>query len=347
MLLPQAPDTAAANAASGQATQPEAPTPVWQIELDPTEPLRAVAGPSAIYVSGRESQLRAFAIADGQLLWTAAARKDATPTADDNRLFLISAGAIDALDAADGTVVWSSALPEGEPRSAAGHGVLAVAVETSLFLFEAETGRGLASAALSAPLRVDPVVTDAFVVAVGADGTMTGLDRTSGRRVWTRRLPAPIDAVAASDGRLYASDAEGGLGCFLARNGQMEWRFSLYARASGAPAIDGRHVYVALFDNTVQAIDRISGSRRWYQTLSGRPVTPVWPVGDRLFIVQADGVVMVLASATGERRARLAPEDEARRLEAGGLVPGAAGAAFTMTTGTSTVRRLSLWRPQP
>lgn len=328
-----------------QTTQPEAPTPVWQIELDPLEQLQAVAGASAIYVTGGTPPVRAFAVADGGLSWSAGARHGARPVAGDTRLFLVSPGAIEALDAADGTERWSSALPPGTPFAAAGFGRLAAAVDTSLFLFDAEDGDGLASATLGAPLGLDPVITDGFVVAVGTDGIMSGLDRTTGRRMWTARLPAPVEALSAHRGRLYASDDEGGLSCFLARNGQLEWRFNLYSRGSGAPALDDRHVYVALFDNTVQAIDRISGTRRWYQTLSGRPVTPVWPVGDRLFIVQADGVVMVLDARTGARLARLAPQDEARRLEAGGLVPGTP-AAFTLTTGTSTVRRLSLWRPQ-
>jgi len=329
-----------------QTQQPEPPTPVWQIELAPIERLQAVAGSSAIFVTGGTPGVRAFAVEDGELSWTANAREDARPVAGDSRLFLVSPGAVEALDAADGTVRWTSALPAGTPVAAAGFGRLAVAVDTSLFLFDAEDGHGLTSATLGAPARLDPIITDGFVVAVDSDRVMTGLDRMTGRRMWTTRLPADVDAVAAYRGRLYASDDEGGLSCFLAHNGQLEWRFSLYSRGSGAPALDDRYVYVALFDNTVQAIDRISGTRRWYQTLSGRPVTPVWPVGDRLFIVQADGVVMVLDAGTGTRRARLAPQDEARRLESGGLVPGTP-AAFTLTTGTSTVRRLSLWRPQP
>lgn len=332
--------------AKQEAAEPEAPTPVWQIELDPLATLWAVAGPSAIFVAGGTPPLRAFAIEDGTLLWSGEARADAHPVAGDASLFLLSPRAVEARDATDGSLRWSSALPDGIPLAASGNGVLAVGVGTSLFFFQADDGAGIASATLDAPLSLAPLISDDLVAAVTEAGTMTGLDTLSARRRWTTKLPAPVQAMSAYSGRLYLSDEEGGLGCYLASNGQMEWRFSLYSRASGAPALDERHVYVALYDNTVQAIDRISGSRRWHQTLSGRPVTPVWPVGDRLFVVQADGVVTVLAAANGARVARLAPTDEARRLEAGGLLQTTPPAAFTLTTGTSTTRRLSLWRPQ-
>jgi outer membrane protein assembly factor BamB len=327
--------------------QPEAPTPVWQIELDPAGQLQVAAGPSAIFVSGGTPALQAFAIEDGRLLWSGDQWTGATLLSDGPRLFLVAPGTITALGAGDGTLRWASALPPGEALSAAGDGVVAVAIGTSLFVFDGDDGGGLAAATLDAPVQIPPVIAETLVIVATRDGRLTGLDRTTGRRVWALPLATSVDAVSVYGGRVYLTGRDGGLYCFRARNGQFEWRFSLYSRGSGSAAFGDRLVYVALFDNTVQAIDRISGTRKWYQTLSGRPVTPVWPVGDRLFVAQADGVVTVLNAASGARVARLAAQDEARRLEAGGLVPGPSPAAFTLTTGTSSIRRLSLWRPQP
>jgi outer membrane protein assembly factor BamB len=332
-----------------QATQQPAaaaPTPVWQVELDPAGRLQVAAGPEALFVSGGTPALRAFGLDDGQLLWTADRGADAILLSDRNRLFLIAPGTVTALDAANGALRWSSALPPGVPRPAAGDGVVAVAIGTSLFVFNGDDGSGLAAATLDAPVQIPPLIAETLVIVATEDGRLSALDRATGYRAWSLPLATGVDAVTAYQGRVYLSGSDGGLYCFRARNGQFEWRFSLYSRGSGPAALDDRFVYVALFDNTVQAIDRISGTRRWYQTLTGRPVTPVWPVGARLFVAQADGAVTVLDASSGRRIARLSAEDEARRLEAGGLVPGPAPAAFTLTTGTSSIRRLSLWRPE-
>ncbi len=326
--------------------QSEAPTPVWQVQLEPTGRLQAVAGQSAIFVSGGTPALQAFATDDGRLLWTADTGAEAALLSNDARLFLVAAGAVTALDADTGTVRWTSQLPAGDAVAAASDGVLAIAVGPSLFIFNGDDGSGLTAATLDAPLQVRPLIADSLVIVATTDGQLTGLDRTTGRRLWALPLATRVDAMSVRLGRLYLSGSDGGLYCFLARNGQFEWRFSLYSRGSGPASIDDRLVYVALFDNTVQAIDRISGTRKWYQTISGRPVTPVWPVGDRLFVAQADGIVTVLAAASGARVAQLSADDEARRLEASGLVPGPSAGAFTVTTGISSVRRLSLWRPQ-
>ena len=146
---------------------------------------------------------------------------------------------------------------------------------------------------------------------------------------------------------MYVSGENGGLYCYRPPNARYDWRFSLYARASGPASADAASVFVALFDNTVQAIGRTSGTRRWSQTLSNRPSSAAVLSGERLLVAQADGTVAVIRATTGAPIAELRPPGETRQLQGAGLVPGSPSGFFTLTRGTSGTQRLTLWRLQP
>ena len=334
---------------SAQVKQPPpAPSPAWEIEFDDSRPRQIVAGDSTVYASDA-SVLQALAIDDGRARWSRPLGPGATLVPGGDRLFVITDGRIDALDAATGEPHWSTVMSAGAGPVLAGwaRGLLVTAVGTGVYFLGEEDGALHASAGLEAPLELAPIVTDSMVLVAPAADRVIGLDRTSGRRLWLARLESKATAVSSYADRVYVSGTNGGLYCFRPPAPRYQWRFSLYTRASGPATADATSVYVALFDNTVQAIGRTSGTRRWSHTISGRPATSAWPAGDRLFLAQADGGVTVLRAATGARLAQLTPQGETRQLEAAGLVPGSPPAFFTLTRGTSGVERLTLWRPEP
>jgi hypothetical protein len=336
-----------ASARTAQASQPATPAPAWEIDVDPAVVLQVVAGRTAVHVAS-DSLVRAHSIEDGAVLWTRQAGSGVRLHWGADRVLLIESGVVLALDAASGAEVWTDGLPGGEALATVADGILAVGAGTGVFLFNAADGTRISSAGLDAPLLLPPVLSGTHIVVAMQNGALAGIDRETGRRIWSGpSLATAIDGLAAYDGRVYASGRDGNLYCLLARNGKIAWTYSLYARFSGAASVGDDLVYVALFDNTVQAFDRGTGTRRWSQPLPGRPASPAWPVGTRLLVAQVDGTLTMLDGSSGAPSKQLAPQGEARLLELAGRVPGATDAAFTLTVGTSGVRRLSLWRLDP
>jgi outer membrane protein assembly factor BamB len=336
-------------ARTAQAPPAARPAPAWEIELDPLNTLQVAAGSAAVYVLEAGGAVRARAVdGDGAVRWTYQATSQPSLLWGAERVLLIEPGLVTALDAATGAIAWTDRLPAGDAVATVVDGVLAVGVGTGLFLFNAADGARLSSAGLDVPLQAPPVLAGQDIVVAMQNGALAGIDRETGRRSWTRPpLATPVDGLAAHDGRAYVSGRDGNLYCVQTHNGELSWTYSLYARLSGAASASGGLLYVALFDNTVQAFDRRTGTRQWSQPLTGRPASPVWPAGTRLIVAQADGVLAVLDAAAGTQQTRLAPPGEARLLEHAGPVPGTPGAVFTVTTGTSSVRRLGLWRLDP
>lgn len=332
--------------ATGGQTAPKPPAPVWQRDLDPSARVSVAAGTSVVFLQSAATTLEALAADDGRTLWTRGTVAPADLVAADDGLFVISVGGIEAIGS-DGITRWRQTLPDGPTLAAWGAGLLAVSVGADLFVID-DAGWRRGPIPLGAPPRLPPLVTSDFAVLALADGRLLALDRATGRTAWSAVTTSEPLGLAAHADRIYVTEADGTLLCRTARDGRLEWPFSLYALAAGPPRLDDRHTYVALFDNTVQAIDRTSGSRRWRQELSGRPAG-TWLMADgRLLVAQADGVLLLLSAENGAPTTRLAgPADGATRLEAAGAVPGPKATIFTVTTDTSATRRLSLWQPTP
>ena len=329
--------------AGGAAPKPAAP--LWQRDLDASGPVAVEAGASTIFLLSASTTLEALAADDGRPLWTRSTAGQIDLVAAGEELYVLSPGTIEAIGR-DGVTRWQQKLPDGPLRAGWGAGLLAVSVGADLFVVD-DAGWRRGPIGLGAPPRLSPLITNEQVILALADDRLIALDRATGRTAWSVATPSEPLGLAAHANRIYVTAADGTLSCRLARTGQLEWPFNLYALTAGPPRIDDRHAYVALFDNTVQAIDRVSGTRRWRQELTGRP-TGAWLVGNRLLIAQADGVLVLLTAENGARTARLAGEvGGATRLEAAGVVPGLKAAIFTVTTDTSAARRLSLWQPAP
>lgn len=343
VLLPATPFPQTPSA--GGQTAPKPPAPAWQRDLPASAPVSVTAGTSVVFLQSTPTTLEALGADDGRPLWTRHTAAPAELVAAGTGLFLISVGSIEAIGP-DGATRWRQVLPDGPTLAAWGAGLLAVSVGAELFVID-DDGWRRGPIPLGGPPLLPPLVTRDLVVLALADDRLIAFDRGTGGVAWSVATTADPRSLAAHADRIYITAANGTLSCRIARDGRLEWPFSLYALAAGPPRLDDRHAYVALFDNTVQAIDRTSGSRRWRQELTGRP-SGMWLMDGRLLVAQADGVLLLLSAENGARTARLANlADGATRLEAAGVVPGPEPAIFTVTTDTSAARRLSLWQPTP
>ncbi|HUF47125.1 MAG TPA: PQQ-binding-like beta-propeller repeat protein [Vicinamibacterales bacterium] len=350
LLLPQTPP---APPAPGQAVPArKAPAPTWQLELPTGGDVALAIGDDAVFLGDTAGTIRAFVLTDGSLRWEVPTAPGIRLAAGRDAVFVVAAGTLASRAAADGRVQWTQPMPDG-PVTLAWHlDRVAVTSGAHARLYD---GHGQVEATLAFPgeLAFAPVLDADRVAGAIVGGGLAVFERPSPTTpAWTSApLPGPIDALTLDGDRLLASAADGSLSAFaIGRHGhhaRPEWRYELYRQASGAPAVDGRAVFVATLDNTLHAIDRLSGSRRWHRPLGGRPIGAVLSSGERVVVLVADGSVAVINARTGAGIARLAMEGQTEQLLAAGLVSGEAPAVVTVTANTSGLNVLRLWRLDP
>jgi outer membrane protein assembly factor BamB len=145
-----------------------------------------------------------------------------------------------------------------------------------------------------------PVVADGRIFAIDA-GTLLTATATNGGALWTADLTAAFDAgaglsaggLAAADGKVFATTGYGELVALDAASGAVLWRQRVDAPISGAPATDGRAVYVSGRDGSAWAVDATDGKVIWQ--VVGTPGKAAYigtaapTVGDRAVIFPSAG----------------------------------------------------------
>jgi outer membrane protein assembly factor BamB len=134
------------------------------------------------------------------------------------------------------------------------------------------------------------------VAALGAsDGTVVGLDATSGREQWRGNAGAPLAAGVGFDGNLAAVITRNNdLVAFV--SGKEVWRQKLNALSYTAPLVAGARVFVLGGDRSVSAFDGATGRRLWSQQRQGEPLVlrepgVFLPVRDTLVVGQSGRLV--------------------------------------------------------
>lgn len=128
------------------------------------------------------------------------------------------------------------------------------------------------------------------------------------QQLWSRNLGEGSGKAglrlrpAFGDGKVYASDIEGGVYAFDAGSGNQVWHAELSERVGSGPGVGEGLVVVGGLDGTVVAFDADDGSERWSARVSSEVIaTPA--VGGGIVVVRAhDGRMFGLAAADGTRR---------------------------------------------
>ena len=133
------------------------------------------------------------------------------------------------------------------------------------------------------------------VALASSDGTVVGLDATTGREQWRGTAGAPLAAGAGFDG---------GTAAVVTRNndvvafasGREVWRQRLGALSYTPPLVAGARVFVLGGDRSVTAFDGGTGRRLWNQQRQGEPLVlrqagVLLAVGDTLVVGQGGRLV--------------------------------------------------------
>lgn len=222
---------------------------------------------------------------DGALLWS----RDLTPARDaggatggglaaaEGRVYVTSGfGFLAALDAADGSVIWTQDLEatgSGAP-SVRGDLVYLTAGDDTGWAVEAATGRiawqigagASVSNVLGAPA---PVLSDDLAIFGFGAGDVQAVFRRGGLRRW--------DAAVVGERRGFALSKVGDI--------------------TAPPVIDGGRVYTGNQSGRTVALALGSGARLW--TVQHGAVGPLWPAGDSVFMVSDRSRLMRLDARDG------------------------------------------------
>lgn len=251
-------------------------------------------------------------------------RVTADPVVASGRIFTLDAKArVMAHDVDRGTPIWSADLTPASDREgdasggglAIGDGVLFVTTGFGdLTAFDAASGRRLWRQELDAVAAGAPTVAGGLVYTVSRNGQAWAIDTANGRIKWTLRGlpgvsvraggagPAITDRLAVfpfGSGELIAALRQSGIRVWSASvSGTRRGRaYAGLNDISADPVVDDGVIYAGNPSGRVVAIDAASGARLW--TATEGAVSPVWPVGNSVFLVSDQNRLVRLDAATG------------------------------------------------
>jgi outer membrane protein assembly factor BamB len=131
------------------------------------------------------------------------------------------------------------------------------------------------------------------------DGTVRGLEPTSGEQLWTLAGES-IGAISVGGGVIYTGSYDKTVRATAADTGKEVWCFSGHADAVRAIARDSKKLYTGSWDNTVRALALKDGTEKWCFSGHQRPITALSLGSDGvLYTASYDRTVRALRVASG------------------------------------------------
>ncbi|MDX8352276.1 PQQ-like beta-propeller repeat protein [Cognatiyoonia sp. IB215182] len=254
---------------------------------------------------GRRARITAEPVVAGGVIYTVDSRSTVTATTT------------------AGETLWSRNLTPSRdgPADASGGGVSAgggqVFVTTGfgeITALNAADGQVQWVQDLDAPVTTGPTLRGDLVYVVSRDSTAWALDNSNGRIRW-QRSGTPSDANFGGgaspavqgefaifpfpSGEVAATFPRGGLPRWstVVSGDRLGRAASLINDIAGDPVISGNRVYISNFGGRTVALDLRDGTRIW--TAGEGAVSPVWPVGDALFLINDVNELVRLDTRTG------------------------------------------------
>lgn len=202
-----------------------------------------------------------------------------TPAFDKDRIYLpVAGGALVALNAKDGQLLWRSEI--GGELSAS-----PLADESAIYVSSETVVPPNESRAPAGALR-----------AIGREGGVTQ---------WMTPLVRPLrGALAVSGGKLFAGGSDGRAYAFDKRTGGVLWSIPFPSPFTGHPVMSAGRVYIGSEDGTLLALDESTGRVLWRYRSKGAIRGPVAVAGDTVMFGSGDGYVYAVSNDKGHLKWR-------------------------------------------
>jgi outer membrane protein assembly factor BamB len=270
-----------------------------------------------VYV-GAGNFLYALSAENGSQLWNytifhGSSFDQSSPTVENGAVYIgsegIFGGDIYALNATDGSLVWSTPIGVDVFSSPA---VVNGVVYVGSLTFEADASNGVyalnatSGAILWKHLASDyaygssPAVVDDTVYIGSGNLTNIGqnnhayleaLNAVNGDELWNYTTGGYVwSSPAVADGLVYAAAAfDGDFFALNAESGKLIWNFSVGEMTTSSPAVVDGVIYIGSSDKNVYALNAADGAKIWNFTTDGDVSSPVLS-NDILYVCSSDNV---------------------------------------------------------
>ena len=298
--------------------------------------IQPVISGDIIYAASAEGEVAAINRHSGKALWDVdleTALSGGVGIYEDSLFVGSSDGSVIKLDAADGSLAWSTRL-SGEvlaPPQANGKVVVAQTYDGKMQGLNYDTGEKIWVFDSNVPVLTvrgtsTPILSNNTVYAGFANGRVLALNANTGATAWEVRVAisqgrSEIERIVDVDGtmalagkELYAASYQGRLVAIDVASGRKLWQHNV-SSFSGVSQGFG-NVYVTDEDGTITAYLRNGQGERWSQTALGyRELSRPTPVSSYLAVADYKGIVHLLSQVDGEFVARIKADGDGARAD--------------------------------
>ena len=271
----------------------------WKVALPAPPAHPPLIAAERVFVAVRPDLVVAYDLKGGAQLWRAPLNSEQPLAADGERLFVASGEGVHAVNVADCTPAWRTPTGKLTAPLLAKDGWVIAASADKLFALRAADG-GVIWSQDSGPQRERAAISGNLLFVPLASGWIRALDLATGKVQWEKQLAgAPAEPLVvgeslyfgATDKRFYSLDA---------RDGDEELpsiRVGNIVRTRAES--DGKWVFFAGLDNLVRAIDRGTGSQKWWSPVTFRPFEGPRLIGPSVALTGAAPDVVLLSPRNG------------------------------------------------
>ena len=289
-------------------------TPRWQVRLPegPQWPAGLAAADGFLLVGLRSDALAVIRPADGVVQSTLELDDEVTspPLVHGGQVWVTTRdGALSGIAWPSGSRTWTARDVEAVGLTALGQDVLVSRRDGGLERWGRVPGAVRWRAELSAPATTPPTVLGTLAFVGSEDGWLHAVDLADGKQRFKVEVGPMVAPAVAVDRLLLVPTRAGELHAFDVVQHEVAWTYDLEGECWGAPAVGGRHVYVASWGDQLHALALRSGDDVWTRPLA-HPVTasPVL-AGGTLYVVTEGGELLAFEARSGRElgRHRVAP----------------------------------------
>ena len=318
----------------------------WRFDLTAAGEGRSVLwlvpGDTRVFLSGPGQVVNAHDAADGRVVWSSTEPVVVPPVITGTNLVLVGATKLAVVQQSSGKTMFSAPF-EGKPSLAfSTTDRVGVVLESSLQAWDMK-GAPAWTAKFSGSMVTNVVTTGSLVVFGTDQPALLAIDAAGGATAWTVPLPTKPSPLVASAERIYFGGADGALYSFRTTGEPKHaWR-TKRPRSVGQPVVDKDSVYFALLDNSVRAFGAGGGTERWDQVVEWRPSAGPMRLTDSLAVALTNGRIAELSPKTGKLVGPTAadPKGSVRLLAAGASPDGTR--VYTLTIAGEQSRGLVAW----
>lgn len=220
----------------------------------------------------------------------------------DGTLF-ISDGVVYAIDVVAGDVRWEVDPRTGDPSGpAVSDGRVFLADTAIAEALDAEDGTQIWTTEFGTRVWGPPTVGDDVYLPLGPPNVIGAFSKTTGDRKWTVSITdEPTDTFAAApvvtEETVIAADRDGAVAAVSQTDGSVRWRHSVDGLLDHHPVACGDTVYLPTTEGVV-ALSMTSGEEQWRTRVGEIPKSPAL-AGDRLLVTTSDGHLVALGTESG------------------------------------------------